>query len=117
MVALSTCEAEYITAAAGACQGVWLSRIVADLVGGDIQKFRLLVYNKSAIELSKNPVFHERSKHIDTCFHYIRECISNGMVDVDHVRTDNQIVDILTKALGRIRFIELRQKLGVIKLQ
>jgi len=117
VVALSTCEAEYVAAAAGACQGVWLSRLIADLMGRDVQKFRLLVDNKSAIELSKNPVFHERSKHIDTCFHYIRECINSGQVEVDHVRTDNQLADILTKALGRIRFVELRQKLGIVKLQ
>lgn len=108
VVALSTCEAEYIAAAAGACQGVWLNRLVADLVGSEVQKFRLLVDNKSAIELSKNPVFHKRSKHIDTRFHYIRGCISNVMVCVDHVRTYNQLADIQTKALGRIRFIELR---------
>jgi transposase InsO family protein len=114
-VALSSCEAEYMAAAAGACQGVWLSRLVAELMGCDVQKFSLLIDNKAAIELSKNPVFHERSKHIDTRYHYIRECVSNVWVDVDHVRTDNQIADILTKALGRIRFVELRQKLGIVK--
>ena len=117
VVALSTCEAEYVAAAVGACQGVWLSRLIADLMGRDVQKFRLLVDNKSAIELSKSPVFHERSKHIDTWFHYIRECIANGQVDVDYVRTDNQLADILTKALGMIRFVELRLKLGIVELQ
>ena len=117
VVALSTCEAEYVAAAAGACQGVWLSRLIADLMGRDVQKFRLLVDNKSAIELSKNPVFHERSKHIDTCFHYIRECVSNGQVEIEHVRTDNQLADILIKALSRIRFVELRQRLGIIEVQ
>jgi hypothetical protein len=74
--------------AASACQGVWLRRLVADLLGGVVQKFRLLIIdNQSTIEPSKNPVFHERSKHIDTRYHYIRECINNGMVDVDHVST------------------------------
>ena len=70
-------------------------------MGRRVQKFKLLVDNKSAIELCKNPVFHERSKHIDTRFHYIRDCVSNGQVDVEHVRTDNQLADILTKALSR----------------
>lgn len=117
VVALSTCEAENVAATAGACQGVWLSRLIADLMGRDVQKFRLLVDNKSAIELSKNSVFHERSKHIDTRFHYIRECVSNGQVEIEHVRTDNQLADILTKALSRIRFVELRQRLGIIEVQ
>lgn len=62
-------------------------------------------------------MYHERSKHIDTRFHYIRECIEASMVDVDHVRTDGQLADILTKALGRVRFVELRMKLGVVQIQ
>ena len=69
MVTLSTCEAEYVAAAAGACQGVWLSMLVADLTGNEVQKFRLLVDNKSGTELSKNPVHRDRSKHINTRFH------------------------------------------------
>jgi hypothetical protein len=116
-VALSSCEAEYMAAAAGACQGVWLSNLIAGLTGTEPKQFRLLIDNKSAIELSKNPVFHERSKHIDTRYHYIRECIEKGVVDVDHVRTDGQLADILTKALARVRFVELRMKLGIVDLQ
>jgi hypothetical protein len=118
VVALSTCEAEYMAVAASACQGVWLSSFIADLLGGVVQKFRLLIIdNQSAIEPNKNSVFHKRRKHIDTCYHYIRECINNGMVDVDHVSIDGQLADILTKGLGRIRFVELRHKLGVVKVQ
>lgn len=71
-VALSSCEAEYVAAALGACQGVWLSRLIAELKNEKVHKFRLSVDNQSAIELSKNPVYHERSKHIDTRYHYIR---------------------------------------------
>ncbi|WVZ50248.1 hypothetical protein U9M48_001522, partial [Paspalum notatum var. saurae] len=55
----------------------------------------------SAIALSKNPVFHERSKHIDTRFYYIRECIGDGKMKVKHVRTEEQLADILTKPFGR----------------
>ncbi|WVZ54792.1 hypothetical protein U9M48_005538 [Paspalum notatum var. saurae] len=71
VVALSSCEAEYIAASAAACQGVWLSRLMAELVGnGTAEKFKLFVDNQSAIELSKNPAHHDRIKHIDTRFHY-----------------------------------------------
>ena len=74
--------------------------------------------SKSALELSKNPVYHERSKHIDTRYHYIRdhyirECISDVIAEVEHISTDKQLVDILTKPLGRIKFVEMRQQLGV----
>jgi hypothetical protein len=60
----------------------------------------LLVDNQSTIALSKNPVFHKRSKHIDLCYHYIRECVDKGRIIIDYIATEEQLVDILTKALG-----------------
>jgi hypothetical protein len=117
VVSLSSCESEYIAAAAGACQGVWLSRLLADITGGAVKQFELRIDSKSAQELSKNPVHHERTKHIDTRYHFIRECISEGMVEVNHVSTDDQLADILTKPLGRLRFMEMRLRLGIIKVE
>ena len=116
VVAISSCEAEYMAAAPAACQGVWLCRLLGELTGDAPTTTKLRVDNMSAIELSKNPVHHERSKHIDIGYHFIRECIEDGKVDVDHVGTDGQLADVLTKALGRIKFIELRQKLAVVKV-
>lgn len=72
VVALSSCEAEYIAAAAVACQGIWLDRLVGDVFNRDLGGVILNIDNKSAISLCKNPVHHDRSKHIDTRFHYIR---------------------------------------------
>jgi len=117
VVALSSCEAEYIASANAACQGIWLSRLLGELLGTPQLKVRLLVDNKAAIALSKNPVHHDRSKHIDTRYHFIRECVDKGEVDISHVSTNEQLVDILTKALGRVRFAELRQQLGVVEVQ
>ena len=77
----------------------------------------LLMDNMSVIALSKILVRHDRSKHIDTKYHFIRECIEDGKVEVDHVGTAGQLADIFTKALGRVRFLELREALGVVKLQ
>ena len=85
-------------------------------MGVEQPKFILMVDNKSAIALCKNPVHHGRSKHIDTKFHYTHERIEEGEMDVDHVRTEEQLADILTKALGRTKFVELRQKIGVQKI-
>ena len=73
----------------------------------------LLVDNKSAIQLCKNPIFHDRSKHIETGFHFIRECVQGGKITVDYVHTGEQLADIMTKALPRPKFQELRAKMGI----
>jgi hypothetical protein len=117
VVSLSSCESEYIAAATAACQWVWLSRPLRNLTSTKAKKFKLLIDNRSAQELRKNPVYHERSKHIDTRYRYIRECVGNGVVDVNHVSTDEQLADILTKPLGRISFTEMRRQLGFIRVQ
>lgn len=61
---------------------------------------KVFIDNKSAISLSKNPVFHERSKHIDIWYHFIRECVEEGKIDIDYVQTNDQLADTLTKGLG-----------------
>ncbi|KAM3254169.1 hypothetical protein ACQJBY_047973 [Aegilops geniculata] len=116
VVALSSCEAEYMAATAAACTGVWLRRMLGDLLGDPGGATPLLIDNKSAIQLCKNPVFHDRTKHIETRFHFIRECVQDGRIAVDHVHTDEQLADILTKALPRVKFQELREKLGMINI-
>ena len=64
----------------------------------------------------KNPVLHERSKHIDVRFHFIRDCINNGTLETDYVRTGDQLVDLLTKPLPRERLQELRIRSSVINV-
>jgi hypothetical protein len=73
--------------------------------------------NQSAIALSKNPVLHDRSKHIDTRFHFLRVCVDEGAVRLAFVSTQGQLADVLTKALGRTKFQELRELIGVKKLK
>ncbi|GJY64334.1 uncharacterized mitochondrial protein-like protein [Tanacetum coccineum] len=115
-VALSSCEAEFMAATAAACQAIWLRELLAEVTGLERQKVIIRVDNKSAIALSKNPVFHGRSKHIHTRYHFIRECVENEQVMVEHVSGENQRADPLTKALARIRFKEMRSLLGVQEL-
>jgi hypothetical protein len=95
VIALSSCEAEYMAAATTACQGVWLQRMIGDLLGGPGEAATLLIDNQSAIQLCKNPVFHDRTKHIDTRYHYIhiRECVQNGKINVKYVHTGEKLAD------------------------
>ncbi|GAU26253.1 hypothetical protein TSUD_224440 [Trifolium subterraneum] len=73
VVALSTCEAEYIAASLSACQGVWLSNLIDEISNVKCDSVILKVDNMSAINLAKNPIAHGRSKHIELRFHYLRE--------------------------------------------
>jgi hypothetical protein len=116
VVALSSCEAEYIAGAGAACQAVWLTRLLKDVTGESPQAPRLKMDNMSAIALSKNPVLHDRSKHIDTKYHFIRECVDKGDLLLEFASSQEQLADLMTKALGRSRFCELREKIGVVNL-
>ncbi|XP_042755644.1 secreted RxLR effector protein 161-like [Lactuca sativa] len=111
-VALSSCEAEYIAATAAACQGLWLRNLFSDLVGKKSQKVKLFIDNQSTIALIKNPIFHGRSKHIDTKYHFIRMCVEREQIQVEHVSGDQQKDNVLTKAMPRIKFAKMRALIG-----
>ena len=113
VVALSSCEAEYMAATETAKQAIWLQELLEEITSDGVQNALIRIDNKSAIALSKNPVFHGRSKHIHTRFHFIRECVEKGPVDVEHVAGRVQKADILTKTLGRIKLKEMRDLIGV----
>ena len=76
---------------------------------------QICIDNKSAIALAKNPILHDRSKHIDTRYHYIRERVTNKEVQLEYMRSHDQIADIFTKPLKFEDFTRLRNLLGVIK--
>ena len=112
-VALSSCEAEFMAATSAACQAIWLRGLQGEITGCEVQTIVIYVDNKSAIALMKNPVFHGRSKHIDTRYHFIRECVESGKVVIEFVSGDKQRADILTKLLARIKFFEMSKLIGV----
>lgn len=115
-VALSSCEAEFMAATAAACQGVWLRNLLRQITDMGDAPVVIYVDNKSAIDLTKNPVFRGRSKHIDIRYHFIRDCIERGEINVKHVCTAEHRADVLTKAMQRTKFEEMRMLLGVRNL-
>jgi hypothetical protein len=71
--------------------------------------------NQSCIKLTKNSVFHDRSKHIDMKYHYIRDLVQRKTVKLQYIATSEQVVDILTKLAPLRQFVQLRGKLGVFE--
>jgi hypothetical protein len=108
VVVLSSCKAEYMAAVAATCQGIWLAHLLIGMLGSEVEAPELWVDNQSTIALSKNPVFHDRSKHIDVRYHFVRECVDEYRIKLSYIATEKQVADVLTKALGLPRFQELR---------
>ncbi|KAL4032606.1 hypothetical protein IC575_005686 [Cucumis melo] len=116
VVALSTTEAEYISLAAAGCQALWLRWMLKELKCTEKCETVLFCDNGSAIALSKNPVFHGRSKHIRIKCHFIRDLVKDGEVIVKYCKTQDQVADIFTKALKFDLFVKFRGKLGVAQV-
>lgn len=136
-VSRSTTEAEYRSLSDGAQEGVYLKRLIEELhrchlppaqikckdatIATDLgkalsptqQDLHLMCDNISAIKLAKNPVFHARTKHLEIHHHFVRERQLAGEISVQHISTQEQPADILTKSLSRIKFEQHRKSIGM----
>ncbi|TXG65249.1 hypothetical protein EZV62_006524 [Acer yangbiense] len=113
VVTLSTTEAEFVAAASCACQVVWMRRILEKLGHTQGDSTTIFCDNSSTIKLSKNPVMHGRSKHIDVRFHFLRDLTKEGAVELIHCGTQDQVADVMTKPLKLDLFLKMRELLGV----
>ena len=112
-VALSTAEAEYISAGSCCAQLLWMKQTLYDF-GLDFKKIPLLCDNESAVKIANNPVQHSRTKHIEIRHHFLRDHVSKGDIIIESVSTHDQLADIFTKPLDEQRFCYLRNELNVI---
>ncbi|GKD42298.1 retrovirus-related pol polyprotein from transposon TNT 1-94, partial [Tanacetum coccineum] len=110
--AISSTEAEYIALSDCCAQVLWMRSQLTDY-GFEFNKILMYCDNKSAIALCCNSVQHSRSKHIDIKFHFIKEHVENGVIELYFVNTEYQLADVFTKALGRERIEFLINKLGM----
>lgn len=112
IVSLSTTEAEYIALNHGAKDAVWLQKILKEL---DVKCKSVIVQvdNQSAIKLASNPELHNRSKHIDVRYHYIRDLVEDETIKIKYVQSKEQVADIFTKPLPKEQFVYLRNKLSM----
>ena len=113
IVTLSTCEAEYVAASWCVCHAIWLRNLLSKMELKQLGATVIQVDNKSAIELTKNPVNHERSKHIDARFHFIRDHVKEGNVEFTYVTSQDQAADIFTKPLPKILLNRCKKMLGM----
>ena len=109
IVTLSTCQAGYVATSWHVCHTFWLRKLMHELRLEHHEATEIRVDNKSVIELAKNSIHHERSKHINARFHFIREHVKNEKVKMIHVLSHDQIADILAKPLPTYLFENLKK--------
>ena len=114
-VALSTAEAEYVAAGSCGTQVLWIQHQMVDY-GISLNNTPILCDNTSAINLSKNPIQHSRTKHIDIRHHFLRDEVAKKTFTLHFIDTSKQLADIFTKPLSTERFTFLRRELGICKL-
>ena len=114
-VASSSTEAEYIAAGSCCAQLLWMRQTLKDY-GVTCDKVPLMCDNESAIKIAHNPVLHGKTKHIEIWYHFIRDHVEKGDIQISYVNTKNQLADMFTKPLGEARFKELRGELNVVDI-
>ncbi|XP_019095674.1 PREDICTED: uncharacterized protein LOC109130522 [Camelina sativa] len=115
-VSLSSAEAEYHAMAMTCTELLWLKEVLQFLGVDHSQPMCLSSDSQAALQITANSVFHERTKHIESACHFIRDEITSGTITNAHIPTEEQLADIFTKALGCDQFKYLRSKLGVLNL-
>jgi hypothetical protein len=113
-ISLLTIEVEYIAATTCCTQILWMIQTLVDLKVNYTDPITIHYDNTSAISISKNPVLHSKTKHIPIKYHFLREKVTNRVVQLNYIPSIEQIDDIFTKPLAMTPFGYLRQKLEVI---
>lgn len=113
IVTLSTTKAEFVVAAYGACQGVWLRNVLKEIGEGQEGSTILYCDSGSTIKLSKNPILHGRNKHIHVKYHFLRDLVNDGTIRIEYCPTQDQLADGMTKTLKLETFEKFWKRIGV----
>ena len=112
-MALSTAEAEYISLSVAVREAVWLCKLLTDLFDHEMDPTIIHCDNQSCVNLSENLVFHDKSKHIEIKYHYIRDMVQRKAVLVQYLPTYDKVYDVLTKPLTRMNFEYFHEKISM----
>ncbi|GKV32740.1 hypothetical protein SLEP1_g41325 [Rubroshorea leprosula] len=115
-LAHSIAEAEYIAAAIAVDQAIWLRKLLVDVHHAQSNPTEMLCDSKVAVAIAKNPVFHGKTKHLKLKYHIVRVAENDGDIVMVHCSSEENVADIFTKGLQKIRFEAPRNKLGVCSL-
>ena len=113
MVALSSAEAEFRGVAKGITEILWLKKLLCELNFPPTEACKLFCDNKAAIGISENPVQHDRTKHVEIDRHFIKEKLEKKIIHIPHVKSEDQLADILTKAVPAEVFETTLTELGI----
>lgn len=116
VVALSSAEAEFRGMVKGICELLWVRRVLTELGFKQKGEMKLFCDNKAAIDISHNPVQHDRTKHIEVDRHFLRKNIDSKVNEIPHLRSEDQLADILTKAVSSKVFNKFIGKLGMVDM-
>ena len=113
VVARSSAEAEYRGMAKGVCELLWIKNLLQELNIPIASPMKLYCDNKAACDIAHNPVQHDRTKHVEIDRHFIKEKLEAKLIEVPNVRSQDQLADILTKALSSQAFHGILDKLDM----
>ena len=111
-MALSTTEAEYMAATQACKEAIWIQRLLEELGHGQ-EKISVFCDSQSALHIARNPAFHFRTKHIGVQYHFVREVVEDGSVDLQKIHTKENLADVLTKPINTDKFVWSRSSCGL----
>ena len=113
IIALSSTESEYIAQTHAAREVIWMKNFINEIRGPQGKAIRIYCDNQGAIMLAKDNKFHSQTKHIDLCYHFVREEVEDNKIRFNYIQMDENVMDIFTKALPRPRFMGFVESLGL----
>ena len=116
VVARSSAEAEYRAIASTASELIWIKQLLKDMGITSDQPMKMYCDNNSARHIALNPVFHERTKHIEVDCHFIREKVQAKEIETPFVRSEYQLADVFTKGLDPKPFGRITSNLGLLDI-